>query len=250
VRHACGQGATQQRVRVGHYDSEAMAVTDPYKVLGIPHSATDAEVRAAYRHQVQLHHPDHNGGSPESTRRFEEVQEAYALIRRLQQGKGTSGATSTRRASPPPPPPRSGPVDPGLDARLAELDRELKRQREAKQQAERNAQRIREDALRQAREAARADRGGPSDEDLGYVTTDDSFSAILDDAASEWAKRFSQAKHSSESQPTAKAKHSSESQPTGKANPDSQHEPVTERLADLFDGWGARLRGEKQRDKD
>jgi curved DNA-binding protein CbpA len=214
-----------------------MAVTDPYKVLGIPHSATDAEIRAAYRTQVQRHHPDHNGGSPESTRRFEEVQEAYALIRKLQRGAGASAKTSTRRASPPPPPPSTGPVDPDLDARLAELDRELKRQREAKQQAERNAQRIREDALRQAREAARADGGGPSDEDLGYVTTDDSFSAIFDDAASEWAKRFSEAKQSSEGKPSAKAK------------PDKP-EPVTERLADLFDGWGARLRGEKHRDQD
>ncbi len=126
-----------------------MAVTDPYKVLGIPHSATDAEIRAAYRRQVQLHHPDHNGGSQESTRRFEEVQEAYALIRKLQQGTGTGerATTSARRASAPPPRP-SEPVDPGVDARLAELDRELKRQREAKQQAQRNAKRILEHALR------------------------------------------------------------------------------------------------------
>jgi curved DNA-binding protein CbpA len=216
-----------------------MAVTDPYKVLGIPHSATDAEIRAAYRRQVQLHHPDHNGGSPESTRRFEEVQEAYALIRKLQQGAGTGarGTTSAKRASAPPPP-RAEPTDPGLDARLAELDRELKRQREAKRQAQRNAQRIREDALRQAREATRAEQGGPSDEDLGYVTTDDSFSAIFDDAASEWAKRFAEGKQSSEPKPSAKSKTK------------SRQEPVTEKLADLFDGWGARLRGEKHRDED
>jgi hypothetical protein len=216
-----------------------MAATDPYKVLGIPHSATDAEIRAAYREQVKRHHPDHNGGSPESTRQFEAVQDAYALIRKLQQGKGTSGATAGRRTSrPSPAPPRTGPVDPGVDARLAELDRELKRQREAKQRAERNAQRIREDALRQAREAVRADSGGPSDEDLGYVTTNDSFAAIFDDAASEWGKRFSEAKQSSDAKPG------------GKAKTKSHEEPVTERLADLFDGWGARLRGEKQRDKE
>lgn len=230
-----------------------MAVSDPYKVLGIPHSATDAEIRAAYRRQVQLTHPDHNGGSAESTRRFEEVQEAYAMIRKLQQGatstsarRGSAssarrGSTSSRRRASPPPP-RTEPVDPGLEARLAELDRELKRQREAKQQAERNAQRIREDALRQAREAARADGDGkgPSDEELGYVTTDDSFSAIFDDAAAEWSKRFSEAK--------SEAKHAKPGAKQGK--PESKQEPVTERLADLFDGWGARLRGEKQRDQD
>jgi curved DNA-binding protein CbpA len=232
-----------------------MAVSDPYKVLGIPHSATDAEIRAAYRRQVQLTHPDHNGGSAESTRRFEEVQEAYAMIRKLQQGatsssarRGSTSASSARRESTSsrrrasPPPPRTEPVDPGLEARLAELDRELKRQREAKQQAERNAQRIREDALRQAREAARADGDGkgPSDEELGYVTTDDSFSAIFDDAAAEWSKRFSEAK--------SEAKHAKPGAKQGK--PESKQEPVTERLADLFDGWGARLRGEKQRDQD
>ena len=36
----------------------------------------DDELHAAYRHLVQLHHPDHNNGSPESARRFEAVQEA------------------------------------------------------------------------------------------------------------------------------------------------------------------------------
>ena len=211
-----------------------MAAADPYKVLGIPHSASEAEIRAAYRRQVQLHHPDHNGGSPESTRRFEEVQEAYAVIRKLRPVPGTrrGRSSSARRASPPPPPPRTKPVGPDLEARLAELDRELKRQREAKQQAQRNAQRIREDALRQAREATRAEGGGPTDEDLGYVTTDDSFAAIFDDAAAEWTQRLSEAK--------------TESKRPSAAKPESTQEPVTERLADLLDSWGARLRGEKR----
>jgi curved DNA-binding protein CbpA len=209
-----------------------MAQSDPYKVLGIPHSATEAEIRAAYRRLVQLHHPDHNGGSAESARRFEEVQEAYALIRKLDPRAGSAGTGSrfgsTRRRSAPPPPRESS--DPGLDERLAEMDRELKRQREAKREATQRAQRIREDALRQAREATRADRGDASDEDLGYVTTDDSFSAILDDAAAAWSKRFSEPKQDSE--------HA------------SKQEPVTERIADLFDDWGARLRGDKRRGED
>jgi len=56
-------------------------VSDPYAILGISASATDAEVRAAYRRLVQRHHPDHNGGSREAARRFEEVQEAYEVLR-------------------------------------------------------------------------------------------------------------------------------------------------------------------------
>src|ERR1700744_1890980 len=110
-----------------------MAMTDPYKVLGISHSATAAEIRAAYRRQVQLHHPDHNGGSAESTRRFEQVQEAYALILKLERG-----APSQRRASSPPNrTPQTPPADPGLEQRLADLERELAAQRAAKQGAPR-----------------------------------------------------------------------------------------------------------------
>ncbi|MGB9185891.1 MAG: J domain-containing protein, partial [Solirubrobacteraceae bacterium] len=60
-----------------------MTRTDPYEILSIRASASDAELRAAYRRAVQRHHPDHNGGSPESARRFEEIQEAYARIRAL-----------------------------------------------------------------------------------------------------------------------------------------------------------------------
>jgi curved DNA-binding protein CbpA len=56
---------------------------DPYQTLGVRANASDAELRAAYRRLVQLHHPDHNGGSADSARRFEEVQEAYARVREL-----------------------------------------------------------------------------------------------------------------------------------------------------------------------
>lgn len=207
-----------------------MASTDPYKVLGIPHSATDAEIRAAYRRQVQLHHPDHNGGSVESARRFEQVQQAYALILKLDRGgaRGTSSARPRTKASARPD--ASAAADPGLEQRLADLERELAAQRAAKQEAARRAQQIREDALRQSREAAGAGDDLVSDEDLGYVTTDDSFSAILDDAAAAWSKRV-----------------------TGNADADvddggdgeHRREAVNERLADLFDDLGARLRGDK-----
>src|ERR1700761_310322 len=101
-----------------------MAVTDPYKVLGIPHSATDAEIRAAYRRQVQLHHPDHNGGSAESTRRFEQGQEAHALILKLERGAARRRSTASSRAdasSQAGASSQSSPSDPGLEQRLADL---------------------------------------------------------------------------------------------------------------------------------
>jgi curved DNA-binding protein CbpA len=201
-----------------------MAPTDPYKVLGIPHTATDAEIRAAYRRQVQLHHPDHNGGSLESTRRFEQVQEAYALILKLD--RGARGSSSPSKAAPRSTASSDGAsADPGLEQRLADLERELAAQRAAKREAARRAQQIREEALRRAREAARSSAEGASDEELGYVTTDDSFSAILDDAVEAWSKRVAG---------------------DGGDDSGSEREPVNERLADLFDELGARLRGDKR----
>jgi curved DNA-binding protein CbpA len=166
---------------------------DPYRTLGINPGASDDELRAAYRRLVQLHHPDHNGGSAESARRFEEVQEAYAQIRRLRDataGTGSSpraGSASPRARGPSSraggaPPPRET-DDPGVESRIAELEREL-----------REAQVARERARRAAREAAAETAARPSDEELGYVTTDDSFSKILADARSELSQRFSDAR--------------------------------------------------------
>jgi curved DNA-binding protein CbpA len=138
---------------------------DPYVVLGVRADASDEDVRSAYRRLVQLHHPDHNRGSAESERRFEEVQEAYAQVRKLRAG-------GAHAAAPPPPPPGAA-ADPDLDARLKDMERDL-----------REAHLARERARRAAAEAAAAtaQRKRPSDEELGYIKTDDSFSKIVSDA--------------------------------------------------------------------
>jgi curved DNA-binding protein CbpA len=172
---------------------------DPYRTLGVAASATDAELRAAYRRMVQLHHPDHNGGSRESARRFEEVQEAYAEVRRLR-GAGGPGAAGPSRAGaaegaragrPRPGPAPSG--DPALDARIAAMEAELRRARAAGERAAHEARRATEQTIRDVREMAGK---RPSDEDLGYYTTTDSFSQILDDAAAELSERFTEARDS------------------------------------------------------
>jgi curved DNA-binding protein CbpA len=166
-----------------------MAAADPYKTLGVRAGASDEEIRRAYRRLVQLHHPDHNHGSEESERRFEEIQAAYARIRSLRAGGAPKADTAT--------PPR----DPGVDSRLAEMERELReaqRIREQAQAAERAARAARDDAARAAREAREATGDGgmrrASDEELGYITTDDSLSKILADARDELADRFGKAR--------------------------------------------------------
>jgi curved DNA-binding protein CbpA len=148
------------------FGSMAPARLDPYQTLEVSPGASEAEIRAAYRRLVQLHHPDHNGGSPEAARRFEEVQEAYAEVRRL---RGRPGATG--------PPPRTTAPDPETDSRLADLERQV---REAHERRERARQAAREAAAR-----SRAER--PSDEELGYIKTDDSLGKILADARDQLA---------------------------------------------------------------
>jgi curved DNA-binding protein CbpA len=160
--------------------------SDPYRVLGVRRDASDAELRAAYRRLVQLHHPDHNGGSAESARRFEEVQDAYARIRELRAKAPPASARTPPRAKPPPRAPSPPPVnlDSDAESRLADLDR-----------AVREAQQARERAQRAAREAAAAESAErPSDEELGYVKTDDSFSKIFTDALSGLTDRISEAR--------------------------------------------------------
>jgi curved DNA-binding protein CbpA len=173
---------------------------DPYQTLGVRSSASDDEVRSAYRRLVQLHHPDHNQGSAESARRFEEVQEAYAEVRRRRQDGG-SAAGATREQSRP----GSRPADPSMESRMADLERQV---REAGERARREAEKARERARRAAREATTARPGRVSDEDLGYVRTDDSLSKILTDARAELTHRFA----------------------------DAREHPVVRRVSDLIDG--------------
>ena len=124
------------------------SVPDPYKTLGITASTSDAELRSAYRRMDKLHHPYHNGGSPESARRFEEVQAAYAEIRRLRQSPGDAHP----------------PNDPDLDARLAKMESDLKAARYTRDRAAREARRAQEQTLRDMREATEGGHGRPSDE--------------------------------------------------------------------------------------
>jgi curved DNA-binding protein CbpA len=159
----------------------AAGPSDPYRTLGVSPRASEAELRAAYHRLVQRHHPDHNGGSPESARRFEEVQEAYARVRLLR------AATATKASSP------AG-SDPSLEARLAEMERELAGARAARERAAtatRDSERAREQARRAAQAADDPTSKRPSDEELGYYKTDDSFSKIFSDAVSELSDRVS-----------------------------------------------------------
>ncbi len=134
---------------------------DPYRVLEVSSNATSEELHDAYRRLVKLHHPDRNGGSQESARRFAEIQEAYEEVRSRPRPTRTNRAAEAAES---------------VKERMAGLEREL-----------REAQAARERARREAREAAADAAGEPAP-----ATSDDSFGKILGDIRVELADRIAE----------------------------------------------------------
>lgn len=52
---------------------------DFYKILGIPKTATDDEIKKAYRKLALRYHPDKNK-APNAEEKFKEVAEAYEVL--------------------------------------------------------------------------------------------------------------------------------------------------------------------------
>ncbi len=53
---------------------------DYYEVLGIERSATEQEIKSAYRKLALKYHPDRNPGDKEAEERFKEAAEAYSVL--------------------------------------------------------------------------------------------------------------------------------------------------------------------------
>jgi molecular chaperone DnaJ len=88
---------------------------DFYKILGVPESASQDEIKKAYRKLAKSHHPDANPGDAQAAERFKEIGEAYAVLKDAEKrkqydqmrklgafglgGRGRSGASRARGAS-------------------------------------------------------------------------------------------------------------------------------------------------------
>lgn len=68
-------------------------MSDPYSVLGIDRTATDEEIKKAYRRLSRIYHPDANINNPDqdaAEAKFKEIQQAYQQIMDERE-KGSSG---------------------------------------------------------------------------------------------------------------------------------------------------------------
>src|ERR671934_2236427 len=57
-----------------------MSKRDYHKVLDVPKTATEAEIRKAYRKLAMKYHPDRNPNDKEAEERFKEINEAYQVL--------------------------------------------------------------------------------------------------------------------------------------------------------------------------
>src|SRR3954470_17125510 len=91
---------------------------DYYNVIGVPASATQEELKKAYRKLAAKHHPDKNPSDPKAADRFKELSEAYQVLGDAEKRKqydqmrrlGAFGGFGTGSAGPSGGPRRQGPA--------------------------------------------------------------------------------------------------------------------------------------------
>ena len=99
---------------------------DPYQVLGVSRSASEEDIKKAFRKQAKRWHPDANPDNPEAEARFKELSSAYEILEDPEKRRqfdryghrfadlGGNGARGARGA-------RSGPARDFDDANLNDI---------------------------------------------------------------------------------------------------------------------------------
>lgn len=57
-----------------------MTQKDPYEILGVARSASQDEIKRAYRRLAMKHHPDRNRDDAAAAQKFKEIQAAYEIL--------------------------------------------------------------------------------------------------------------------------------------------------------------------------
>ncbi|MBQ1301889.1 MAG: DnaJ domain-containing protein, partial [Firmicutes bacterium] len=57
-----------------------MEYKDYYKILGVEKTATQDEIKKAYRKMAKLYHPDKTKGDKAAEEKFKEAAEAYSVL--------------------------------------------------------------------------------------------------------------------------------------------------------------------------
>jgi DnaJ-class molecular chaperone len=74
---------------------------DPYEVLGVPKTASEADIKKAFRALAKKHHPDKHQGDATAQKRFQEISGAYDILgdkdKRAQFDAGAIGADGNAR---------------------------------------------------------------------------------------------------------------------------------------------------------
>lgn len=73
-------GYPQQKPGNTQYQQDLMNVKDYYKILGVEKSATDDEIKKAYRKLAKKYHPDKNPGDKAAEEKFKEANEANEVL--------------------------------------------------------------------------------------------------------------------------------------------------------------------------